>query len=106
MKYNTNYVEGQCFDFHRPPCGCDRPRPPHGNCGCENPVWNNPWFNPQFQQPCFQQPFPNFPCQPNFCQTFPQQCCAPSCGCLNFQIPLSFLYLYAGYMIGNSGKKC
>ena len=101
MKYNTNYVEGQCFDFHRKLCGCGISRPPHQGCGCDY-VWNNPWFTPPFlpQQPCF----PQFPSQPNFlCQP---QCCTPSCGCINFQIPLSFLYLYTGYMIGNNGKKC
>lgn len=99
MKYNTNYVEGECFDFHRKPCGCPPPPPKH-NCGCGND-WNNPWFNPPFppQQPCF----PQFPCQ-NFCQPCPPQQCG--CGCINFQIPLSLLYMYAGYMIGNCKDKC
>ncbi len=110
MKLNTNYVEAECFDFHRKPCGCPPPRPKP--CGCDN-IWTNPWFNPQScfphpQPPCFpqfppQQPcFPGFPCQPDFCQ----QPCMPSCGCINFAIPLSFLYLYAGYMIGNNKKDC
>ena len=116
MKYKTNYVESQCFDFHRHPCGCDRPRPPHdcinpnrpphGGCWCDNPAWNNPWFNPfPPQTPCFPQN-PQFPCPPSFCNPCPTGCCQPNCGCLNFQIPLSFLYLYAGYMIGNSKDKC
>ena len=118
MKLNTNYVECMCFDFHRPPrlcphCGrpphqctcqpcfdfCPRCNRPKNQCSC----WQNascfPQFSPQicppFQQPCWQQPNFNY---------FPIQSCMPSCSCINFQIPCSLLYMYAGYMLANCKK--
>ena len=88
MKFNSNYVEGNCINLKG--CQCNPCMPNYQNC---NP---NPYPPPPMPYP--QQPFQ---CPPAQCGPCFQ---APSCGYINFQIPYSFIYLFAGYLLGNINK--
>ena len=86
MKFNTDYVEGNCI-----------------NLGCGGPAHFPQQSFPS--QPCF-----NPSCNPSFPPQFPQQPCPcmapPSCGYLNFQIPFSLIYLYLGFQLGKNKNLC
>lgn len=73
MKHNCIYQEGNCLNLNNCPSSC---------CG-QYPPNSPPWFNQPYCPPACPPP--------NMCD----------CGCLNFQIPYSFIYLYVGYLIGN-----
>ncbi len=78
MRYKTNYVEGECFDCR------------YGSCNNIFQDYTCKDFAHNFCQPCF-----------------PNSNCLNNCGCINFQIPCSIIYLYTGFLLGNSlNKNC